>query len=255
VAGSGTYTSWGVNLNGAAGGNGSNGTSGTSGVNGTSGTSGTTGTSGSSGTRGTSGTSGLTGSSGTSGLTGSSGTSGVSPVFPLPLVYGLYAQTANSTTVTNTTTETTIIGSGVGTLTVGANQFVVGDSFRADIAGLMSAQNNQTLRVKIKAGSVILADSGPQNLGSAISSDVWALSINFTVRALGAAGVASMVSLGTFTYIKTNNATIEGFSFNTINSTTFDTTISNVLGITVEWGSANAGNTIYSDTFVLNKIY
>ena len=255
VAGSGTYTSWGVNLNGAAGGNGSNGTSGTSGVNGTSGTSGTTGTSGSSGTRGTSGTSGLTGSSGTSGLTGSSGTSGVSPVFPLPLVYGLYAQTANSTTVTNTTTETTIIGSGVGTLTVGANQFVVGDSFRADIAGLMSAQNNQTLRVKIKAGSVILADSGPQNLGSAISSDVWALSINFTVRALGAAGVASMVSLGTFTYIKTNNATIEGFSFNTLNSTTFDTTISNVLGITVEWGSANAGNTIYSDTFVLNKIY
>jgi hypothetical protein len=219
VAGSGTYTSWGVNLNGAAGGNGSNGTS------------------------------------GTSGLTGSSGTSGVSPVFPLPLVYGLYAQTANSTTVTNTTTETTIIGSGVGTLTVGANQFVVGDSFRADIAGLMSAQNNQTLRVKIKAGSVILADSGPQNLGSAVSSDVWALSINFTVRALGAAGVASMVSLGTFTYIKTNNATIEGFSFNTINSTTFDTTISNVLGITVEWGSANAGNTIYSDTFVLNKIY
>jgi hypothetical protein len=255
VVGSGTYTSWGVNLNGAAGGNGSNGTSGTSGVNGTSGTSGTTGTSGSSGTRGTSGTSGLTGSSGTSGLTGSSGTSGVSPVFPLPLVYGLYAQTANSTTVTNTTTETTIIGSGVGTLTVGANQFVVGDSFRADIAGLMSAQNNQTLRVKIKAGSVILADSGPQNLGSAISSDVWALSINFTVRALGAAGVASMVSLGTFTYIKTNNATIEGFSFNTLNSTTFDTTISNVLGITVEWGSANAGNTIYSDTFVLNKIY
>ncbi len=64
-----------------------------------------------------------------------------------------------------------------------------------------------------------------------------------------------MVSLGTFTYIKTNNATIEGFSFNTLNSTTFDTTISNVLGITVEWGSANAGNTIYSDTFVLNKIY
>jgi hypothetical protein len=70
VTGSGTYSSWGVNLNGAAGGNGSNGTSGTSGLTGSSGTSG------SSGTRGTSGTSGLTGSSGTTGTSGTSGVNG-----------------------------------------------------------------------------------------------------------------------------------------------------------------------------------
>ena len=70
VTGSGTYNSWGVNLNGAAGGNGSNGTSGTSGLTGSSGTSG------SSGTRGTSGTSGLTGSSGTTGTSGTSGVNG-----------------------------------------------------------------------------------------------------------------------------------------------------------------------------------
>ena len=79
VTGSGTYNSWGVNLNGAAGGNGSNGTSGTSGLSGSSGTSGvngtsgTTGTSGSSGTRGTSGTSGVSGTSGTSGAAGGFG--------------------------------------------------------------------------------------------------------------------------------------------------------------------------------------
>lgn len=40
VIGSGTYSSWGVNLNGAAGGNGTNGTSGTAGTSATSGTSG-----------------------------------------------------------------------------------------------------------------------------------------------------------------------------------------------------------------------
>ena len=83
VTGSGTYSSWGVNLNGAAGGNGTNGTSGTSGTSGSSGTTGTSGTSGlngtsgTSGTRGTSGTSGTTGSSGTSGTTGTSGSSGI----------------------------------------------------------------------------------------------------------------------------------------------------------------------------------
>jgi len=196
----------------------------------------------------------ITGTSGTSGSSGVSGTSGTTPTFPLPLVYGLFAQTANSTPVTGTTVETSIINGGVGTLTVGANQFSVGDSFRGDFGGVLSAANNQTIRVKIKAGSVILADSGNQNITN-ITNDVWTLSINFTIRQLGAAGVASIVSLGHFNYAKTVNAVVEGFSFNTINSTTFDTTISNTLDVTVQWGSNNAGNSIYSDIFVLNKIY
>lgn len=57
VVGSGTYTSWTVNLGGAAGGNGSSGTSGTSGLTGTSGITGTSGTAGTAGTSGTSVTS------------------------------------------------------------------------------------------------------------------------------------------------------------------------------------------------------
>ena len=82
TTGTGTYSDWTVNLNGAAGGDGSSGTSGSSGAGGTAGTSGAAGTSGSSGTSGASGTSGSSGTSGTSGsagtagLTGTAGTSG-----------------------------------------------------------------------------------------------------------------------------------------------------------------------------------
>jgi len=206
------------------------------------------------GTSGTSGSSGISGTSGSSGVAGSSGTSGTTPVFPAPLVYGLFAQTANSTPVTGTTVETTLINGGVGTLTVGANQFSVGDSFRGDFGGVVNAANNQTIRIRIKAGSVVLVDSGAQTINN-ITNDVWSLSVNFTVRQLGAAGVASIVTLGHFNYAKTANAVVEGFSFNAINNTTFDTTISNTLDVTVEWGSNNAGNSIYSDIFVLNKIY
>ena len=75
TTGSGTYSDWTVNLNGAAGGDGSSGTSGSSGVSGTAGTSGAAGTSGSAGTSGASGTNG---SSGTSASSGSSGTAGTS---------------------------------------------------------------------------------------------------------------------------------------------------------------------------------
>ena len=228
VTGSGTYSSWTVNLDGAAGGDGSSGTSGTSGTRGTSGTSGSAGTSGSSGT---------------------------SPVLPLPVVYGLFAQTANSAIVNNTTTETTIIGTGVGTLTVPANGFAVGDSFRAIFGGVMNAGNNETIRIKLKSGSVILLDSGLQNTGSSVVDDVWSLNVDFTIRQIGTAGVASIVSLGSFHYTKTNNASVQGFGFNVVNNTTFNTTISNTLDVTVQWGSASTENNIYSDIFILNKTY
>lgn len=169
--------------------------------------------------------------------------------------YGLFAQTANSTVITNTTAESSLINGGVGTLTVPANGFSVGDSFRAVFGGVVNANNNQTIRIRVKAGSIVLLDSGVQNLGSSVINDVWSLNIDFTIRAIGAAGVASIVSLGSFHYTKTNNASVQGFGFNTVNNTTFDTTISNVLNVTAQWGSASAGNNIYSDIFILNKIY
>lgn len=168
--------------------------------------------------------------------------------------YGLFAQTANSTAITGTNVETTLINGGVGSLSVPANGFTVGDSFRAVVAGVLSTANNQTIRIRVKTGSVILLDSGLQPITN-ITNDVFSLNIDFTIRALGAAGVASIVSLGTFHYHKTSNAVVQGFAFNVVNNTTFNTTISNTLNITVQWGSNNAGNSIFSDIFILNKIY
>ena len=193
----------------------------------------------------------ITGTSGTSGTSGSSGTSGI---LPASVNYGLFAQTANSTIITNTTVESSLINGGVGTLTVPANGFSVGDSFRAVFGGILTATNNQTIRVRVKAGAVILLDSGAQPITN-ITNNVFNLNIDFTVRQLGAAGVASIVTLGGFHYTKTVNGVVEGFAFNTVNSTTFNTTISNTLDVTVQWGAASTGNSIYSDIFILNKTY
>jgi hypothetical protein len=169
--------------------------------------------------------------------------------------YGLYAQTANSTIITNTTVESSLINGGVGSLTVPANGFKVGDSFRAVLGGVMNANNNQNITIRVDAGPIVLLDSGLQNLGSSIINDVWSLNIDFTIRAIGPAGVASIVVLGSFHYTKTNNSSVQGFGFNTINNTTFDTTIPNTLDITAQWQNASTGNNIYSDIFILNKTY
>lgn len=189
----------------------------------------------------------------TSKVSGPQGPTG--PQGPAGPAGGLFAQTANSTPVTATTLESSLVNGGVGSLNIPANGFAVGDSFNGELSGVVNAANNQTIRIRVKAGSVVLLDSGVQTLTNSIIDDIWTLSIDFTIRQIGAAGVASIASFGRFSYAKTNNATIQSFGMNTINSTTFDTTVSNTLNVTVQWGSNNAGNSIYTDVFVLNKIY
>jgi hypothetical protein len=249
----GCGTSGGAGSSGTSGLTGSSGTSGAS--FGTSGTSGLAGTAGTSGQAGTSGTTGLSGTSGINGVSATAGTSGTTPSLPSSLNYGLFVQTADSTMVTNTIVETSLINGGIGTLTVPANGFSVGDSFRAIVGGVINSENNETIRIRVKAGSIVLLDSGLQNLGSAVIDDVFSINVDFTIRQIGTAGVASIVSLGAFNYTKTNNASVQGFAFNVVNNTTFDTTVSNTLDITVQWGSASTGNNIYSDIFTLNKTF
>ena len=173
---------------------------------------------------------------------------------PFPKNYGFFSQTSDSPIISGTTAESTIIGNGVGTLIVPPNTFKVGDSFSVAMGGLLSSRNNDTLRVRVKSGPVILGDSGNQILSSSIN-DVFKLSVDFTIRSLGGPGVASLISVGVFQTTKQSNNTPAGFAFNTVNSTTFDTTITNTLDITAEFSSSNSLNSIYTDVFVLNKIY
>ena len=168
---------------------------------------------------------------------------------------GLFAQTGNSTPITATTATQTLIDGGVGSLTVPANGFKVGDSFRVDMGGLMTAKNNDTLRISLTSGAVDLATSSLMVMPTISTPQVWHMSVNFTVRAIGAAGVAELVTIAQFHILKLASGTQEGFAWNNVNNTTFDTTTMNTLDIVGKWSSNSALNSIYSDIFVLNKIY
>lgn len=164
---------------------------------------------------------------------------------------GLFAQTSTSPVVTGTT-ESTLIDGGVGTLTIPANGFSVGDSFVAVLTGHISCDNNEGFRIRVKAGSVILVDSGVFSI-AATTAKHWKLEVNFTIRSLGAAGVASVASGGYFMYNR-NNVQLEGINFSTENNTTFATDVSNTLNITGQWSTANPNNTIYSELFTLTRV-
>jgi hypothetical protein len=83
----------------------------------------------------------------------------------------------------------------------------------------------------------------------------YTVDLNFTVRTIGAAGVASIATGMVFTYSKDASNAFEGYNSTIINNTTFDTTSTNTLDITVQWGASDALDSIYSEYFTLNKVY
>jgi hypothetical protein len=167
---------------------------------------------------------------------------------------GLYTQTDRSIPISNTTVETSLINGGVGTLSVPANGFQVGDSFFAVATGYLSSVNNHTLQIRIKSDGTILADTGIITM-SAATNKHWKLDVYFTIRTLGGPGVASIATGGTFVYTKDASNSFEGTNFSTETFTGFNTTVDNTLVVTAQWGQASTGDIISSQIFTLTKTY
>jgi hypothetical protein len=166
--------------------------------------------------------------------------------------FGFFAQTGDSATVVNTITETSILDGGVGSLIVPENYFSPGDSFHVKIGGIVSANNGNTITIKIKTGSDILG-TDTITFTNGVTNKSWEFNCDFTIRTIGGPTVGSIMSNGVFTY--NVGSDIYGGGFSSLNSTTFDTTIANTLNFTVTWGTASTGNSIYSSMCVLKKTF
>jgi hypothetical protein len=167
--------------------------------------------------------------------------------------YGLFAQTATGPSVTGIA-EQSIVGTGVGTLSVPANGFAVGDSFALKMCGNVSCANNETIRIRIKSNGVVIGDLGVFQMKIA-TDKFFELIVDFTVTKIGAAGVAELFVNGQYSYNQNANTQLDGSNFALISNTVFDTTIINTLTITAQWNTGSASNKIQSQNFVLTKTY
>jgi hypothetical protein len=172
---------------------------------------------------------------------------------------GFFAQTGDSATVTNTTDETTLLGSGVGSLSVPGNTFQIGDSYALNMGGKLrtdGAGESITIRIDAISGSsrVEIATSGVIDLDNLNTLRDFVLEVEFTIRNTGGPGTASLMTSGYFDYVK-NNGDLDGVLFSSLESTNFDTTVTKTLDVTVEWGAASADNQIYSHIAILRKIF
>ena len=179
----------------------------------------------------------------------------VSSINNITPVGGLYAGTSDGTLITATTTESSILPlSGVGPgLTLPANGFSIGDSFHFVCSGDFSSNNGDTATLRIKANGTNLGVIVVQLTGA--TNEFYEIEIDFTIRNIGGAGVADIVSNIDFTYSDSGATSWRGSRVVFINNTTFDTTISNTLELTCQFSSSSANNSIQTRHATLGKVY
>lgn len=154
----------------------------------------------------------------------------------------IFSQTA-SNTIANTGTETELFGTGSGTRVFGANQLYPGATIRVKLAGVLStALVGPSLRIRVKLGGATVLDSTAATLLGSISARRFELDCDIEIREFG----SSAVVFGSGTWIH-NTGDVTGIVVEMPGtSQTIDSTTTNTLSVTAQWGTASASNTITS---------
>ncbi len=141
----------------------------------------------------------------------------------------------------NGITETTIAGTGIGTKTLPANFFAPGKTVRVTVRGFVTCPDTRTLRIKVKLGSTVVADTTAIAMAGTINNHAFEVECLITCRTTGGSG--TVYAQGRFWYDESTHAGTSWGMPNTA-TVTIDTTASQVVDVTATWGTAIAGNVI-----------
>lgn len=157
-----------------------------------------------------------------------------------------FAQTA-TVTVNGTNDETTLVGSGVGSLTIPSDAWVVGKTYRVTIAGRYTsdADNPMSLHPILKLGSVVIAEKNTF-IGSNRDAQ-FRIVVEFTCRSTGSSG-----TIMTFGNMWSQDA-VNDFS-NDGNTSTIDMTTDQTIDVTGVLSDDSAGNSISAYTILLEEV-
>lgn len=162
---------------------------------------------------------------------------------------GIYSQAA-SATVANTVSETTVISAtgAEGSVTLPANFFSAsGVALKVRVWGIHSATGNPTIEWKVKIGGTVILDTTAVISGNS-TNQAFDIDGVITCRTTGTTGTV----FGQGKYIEVGNAL---FPMSNTGTQTLNTTISNVVDITVQWGTAAVGNTVTATNVVLQGVF
>ena len=178
----------------------------------------------------------------------------LSSINNLSVTGGLYAGTSAGTALNTTTLTTLTPTTSVGSLTVPANGFSVGDSYHLVVAGDCDFFNNDTVQITLRYDGTNLAQSTVFAVENANgSNNVFEIEADFTIRSIGATG--SVHTSGEFTYNKdsVDSKDFRGIRFN--DTQVIDTTATATLDVLFQFVSRPGGSTLQTQLFRLGKVY
>lgn len=152
----------------------------------------------------------------------------------------LFVSTSNGLD-SNSTTETSIVGTGSGSMTIGANTLLVGQCIEINVRGYHNATGSPNITIKVKMGSTVIGTTGAVASGTSTNEE---FEVNFKIWVRSISGSICLVS-GQGQYIEgTTGASQNFFNMNNISDISFNPTISNLLDITATWGTASSNDVI-----------
>lgn len=156
----------------------------------------------------------------------------------------LYSSVANSTAITNTTTQTAFSN---GSYVIPANSLQVGDVIQVLAQGKVTAQNStDTLTARLLLGSTVVVATAAVD---AAVNDVIYFEANLIVRTIGTSG--TVVAAGVQANGVPGTVTAKPFY---MDSTTLNTTANANLAVTAEWSVANTGNSVQLNVMEVKRL-
>lgn len=150
-----------------------------------------------------------------------------------------------SASVANTASETTMIGSGAGSLTLASGFLTVGKTLKLIAAGIVSTTGTPTLTIKLKLGSTVILTSGAITMPDTISNKMLRIEATLTCRATGGSG--SVFAQG---IIHVDNTVIPFFATAAV---TVATNTSQAVDLTAQWSAGDPANTLTISNVLLEK--
>lgn len=161
-------------------------------------------------------------------------------------VEGAIFNATASATVANTVTETTIIGTGTGSLTLPVNFLAVAKAIEVEAWGTIATILTPTLRIKVKLGTNVIIDTTAATLLTITGTNLWNTKAVIECRTAGATGTVFGQGMGMY---YTSVTGLSGIASPNTTTSTVDTTATQVIDFTVTWGTASASNTITCTNF------
>lgn len=167
------------------------------------------------------------------------------------IIRSLFTSTADRTQA-NTASEVTIIGTGVGTLTLPINSYdAAGASLHIQAAGYYSNTGTPTITFKVKHGATVLGSTGAVTTTTGATNWQWWFDGQITARTVG--GSAGMIVEGRL-LIQTGANAISIYPMLQTATVAVNSGATQAVDLTIQWGTASASNTITGATFAMYPV-